>query len=156
MFNLVSVRPSEALTQKYLDKNPEAWVFDVHQSAVHRPRFCHASTLGESIPCHIGHGCMWHVGRKRPLLAHEVLLCNGSAVVPEITGKRPAFPSLEMLGNGSLSQRDLVNLAGNGWHIPAVGKVIVWLLASVREQDCALRRVVDPGDFDDDAEEEVI
>ena len=91
-----------------------------------------------------------------PLLAHDVLLCNGSAVVPEITGKRPAFPSLDMLGNGSLSQHDLVNLAGNGWHIPAVGKVIVWLLASVREHDCALRRVVDPGDFDDDAEEEVI
>ena len=77
-------------------------------------------------------------------------------LMAEMEWQRPAFPSLDMLGNGSLSQRDLVNLAGNGWHIPADGEVIVWLLASVREQDCALRRVVDPGDFDDDAEEEVI
>ena len=56
----------------------------------------------------------------------------------------------------SALQRDLVNLSGNGWHIPSVGKVIVWLLASLRERDCALHRCVDSGDFDDDAEEEVI
>lgn len=108
------------------------------------------------MPCHIGHGCLWHVGMQRQLLAHEVLLCNGCAVVPEITGKSAAFPSMAMLQNGSLSQRDLVNLSGNGWHIPSVGKVIVWLLASLRERDCALHRCVDSGDFDDDAEEEVI
>jgi hypothetical protein len=101
----------QMLAETKADSDQSAWVADLDQDPRHRARYCNASVLGESLPCHISHGCMWHVGKQRQLLAHEVLLCQGSAVVPEITGKPQAWPALALLRKGASLPREPVAVA---------------------------------------------
>ena len=101
------------------------WIVDLE----HRPkygRFCKSDAVGALLPCHISHGCYWHIGRQRPLLAHEVLLSQGSAVAQCVTQRPDAWPLLQMLERKQLRLSEAMSLGGLAWHIPTVGKIIVF------------------------------
>ena len=132
----------------------DAMIVDLDQNPVQRLRMCNGSVVGECLPCHISHGCLWSTKHKRPLLSHEVLLSQGCNVVPEISGIREvSWPALKFLERGMLSPFALAKLGGMAWHIPTMGQLLAFFLASVRRCDWQLRRSLASFVFDDDAEE---
>ena len=107
------------------------WIVDLDNHPTRYGRYCR-SACGELLPCHVSHGCYWHIGRQRPLLAHEVLLSQGSAVAECVTQRPDTWPLLSMLQSKQLRLSEAMSVGGLAWHIPTIGKIIVFVLASIR------------------------
>ena len=137
--------------------NAQNVIVDLDQNPQHRPRLCcDADGLTSSMPTLISHNCLWHCRLKRPLLAHECLLLQGSEVVPGLCGRaKPAWPTLALLEQELMSPHTLSSLSGLAWHIPSIGKLLIYILAGLRRADWVLQRCLSEN-FNDPGEEEEI
>ena len=125
-------------------------ICDLDHNPRKRPRSCIASEAGESLPCLIGHGTLWHTGIRRPMLAAEMLVSMGCNVCPEVgdSDTPPVWPLGLLMENGIIQPNEAINIAGNAWHVPTLGALFMFLLGSMR-----LRPVEVAGDSSDDTSE---
>lgn len=144
------------VTEKKLEGDWTAsTIVDLDQNPNKRLRMTR-DKAGELLSCNISHGFLWHLGLQRPLTSFEALLSQGTAVVPEVTKQPEAWPCLLLLEKGSILQSDMMSIAGNSWHIPTIGKVVGFILASMRPVDWALPQSLGAFVYDNDKEEELI
>ena len=118
-------------------------IVDLDHSPLHHSRgSCIATRVGELLPCHVSHGCFWHQGRRRPMLCHEVLLSQGSSMVPQVTKQPSAWPLLAMLQDGRMRLTEGMSLGGLAWHLPTVGSIIIYLLGHLVQAEFSLQMAI--------------
>jgi hypothetical protein len=134
-----SSKHTPAFKNKLANKSPESVeqildsgiIMDLDQNPSARGRIAAADVKGQVLMTQISHGMLWNTSTERPLLSFEHLLCQGVNVMPEVTQVPEAFPAYQMMERGLLSPSQLTSMAGNGWHVPTLGLVVMYVLASV-------------------------
>ena len=131
----------------------EPIICDLDHNPLKRPRSCIASEVGETLPCLIGHGTLWHTGIRRPMLAAEMLVAMGCNVCPEVNDSTepPVWPLGALIEEGVLEPNGAINLAGNAWHLQTIGPIFMYVLASVQPRPVEIDEVSSEEIFDEDS-----
>ena len=76
------------------------------------------------------------------MLCHEVLLSQGSLMVPEVAKQPSAWPLKAMLQDGRMRLTEGMSLGGLAWHLPTMGSIIIYLLGHLVHADFSLKRSI--------------
>ena len=44
------------------------------------------------------------------------------------------FPLFDLMSSRRVTRSDVFSIAGNSWHIPAIGCLVAWLLSNIEER----------------------
>ena len=151
------VQPDLERKQKLMQG--EACIVDLDHDPDRRLRYC-PDRVGSVLPTHVSHSCLWHTEKCRPLTSFEVMVSHGCPVIPEVSpANGEAFPLFDLMSSRRLTRPDVFSIAGNSWHIPAIGCLVVWLLSNIEERPKKpkFHKMPDwwPGEDDDPREEEL-